>query len=101
MSERATTPENPEGLLLSVLLATVGQRLVVREGQSLEPFYDLGGMHRRAVVGQKPPWKAALLHGLHQAVHEGLGVVGDVPLEVASDARAVIEKAEHTSLLAV
>ena len=92
---------SPERLLLSVLLGRIGQRRVVDDAEALEALGGLGGEHGGAVVGEKRAGQAALVEGLREAVDERLGGLVEVPLQVAAEARAVVEDAEELGLLAI
>ncbi len=61
-----------------------------------QPRLGLAGGHRRAVVGHERPRKATFGEGLAQPVDEVLGGLGQVPLLVTAQARAVVEDPEQT-----
>ena len=85
-----------EDLLLAVLLGRLRQRGVVLDRQALEALGSLGGEHGRAVVAEQAARQAALREGLAQAMDEALGVtVADVPLQVAAQARVVVDHGEQ------
>jgi len=67
----------------------------VHDAETLEPLLHLGGGHGTAVIGQQGAGQPAFLEGLREAVDEGLGALGQVPLQMAAQARAVIEHAEQ------
>ena len=69
------------------------------DAEALEAFGGLGGEHGRAVVGEKRARQSALLERLREAVDERLGGLVEVPLQVAAEARAVVEDAEELGLL--
>ena len=62
--------------------------------QAEQPFGDFVGHHGRAVVGQEGTGQPALLDRLGEAVHEVLGGLGGVPLDVAAEPRVVVEDAQ-------
>ena len=76
----------PEGLLLAVLLGAVRERGGMDNAEALEPLFHLMGLHRLAIVGEQRARHAALLKSLLQPVHERLGALLAVPLQVARDA---------------
>ena len=57
---------------------------VVDDAQPLEPLEGFSRRHRRAVVCQQRPWQSSFEHGLAQAVHERLGGLIEIPLQVAA-----------------
>ena len=85
----------PERLLLAVLVGAVGERPLVDDSQAQQTFGDFLGHHRRAVVGQEGTWQAAFLDRLGEAVHQVLGGLREVPLDVAAQSRVVIEDAQR------
>ena len=89
----------PERLDLGVLMRTVSERRDPRDAESKQPLLDLARGHRRAVVGQQGPRQAPLHEGLAQPVDEDLGGLGEVPLQVAAQARVVVEEAEQDGRL--
>ncbi len=44
---------------------------------------------------------ARFLKGLRQAMHEGLGGLVEIPLEMATEARAIVENAEQLEVFAI
>ena len=93
--QEAALDLSPERFLLSVLLRGVRQRRVVDDAEPLEPLDGLGGEHGRTVVRQERAWQSTFLERLREAVHEGLGGFIEIPLQMAAEARAVIENAEQ------
>ena len=85
----------PERLLLGVLVGRVRQCRVMQDAEAGEAFADLGRGHGRAVVAQGGAWQAALLERLGKAVRDHLGSLGQIPLKMAGEARAVVEDAEQ------
>ena len=59
------------------------------------PSSTSAGRHRRAVVAHQRARQAALHEGLAEPVDEDLGGLREVPLQVAAEARVVIEEAEQ------
>lgn len=66
----------------------------MHDAEALETFDGLGREHRGAVVGEQRAWKSTLLEGLRQTVDERFGSFVEVPLKVATEARAIVEDAE-------
>ena len=64
------------------------------DSQTEEALGDFLGHHRRAVSGQEGTGQTALLDRLGEPVHEILGGLGEVPLDVAAEPRVVIEDAQ-------
>ncbi len=71
----------------------------MNDAEALEPLDGLGSEHGRAVVGQERSRKTTFLERLRQCVNEGLGGLVEVPLQVATEAGAVVEDAEELRLL--
>ncbi len=71
----------------------------MHDAEALEALDRFGGKHGRAVVGEKGAWQRTFLKGLRQAVHEGLGGLVEIPLEMATEARAIVENAEQLRCL--
>ena len=67
----------------------------MQDAEAGEAFADLGRGHGRAVVAQGGAWQAALLERLGKAVRDHLGSLGQIPLKMAGEARAVVEDAEQ------
>ena len=67
----------------------------MQDAEAREAFADLGRRHGRAVVAQRRAWQAALLKRLGEAVRHHLGGLGEIPLEMAGEARAIVEHAEQ------
>ena len=65
------------------------------DAEALEAFDGLGGEHGRAVVGEQGAGQSALVEGLREAVDERVGGLVEVPLQVAAEARAIVEDAEQ------
>ena len=55
----------------------------------------LGGEHRRAVVAQKRAREPAFQECLGEPVHEALGRLVEVPLEMADEAGVIVEEADQ------
>ncbi len=85
----------PEGLLLAILVGAVGERPLVDDTQAQETLGDFVGHHRRAVVGQESTGQAAFLDRLGEPVHQVLGGLREVPLDVAAEPRVVVEDAQR------
>jgi hypothetical protein len=77
------------------LVRSIGQRGGVGDPQARQPFARFRGDHRAAVVCEQGPWERPLLDGLDEAVHEGLGRFGKIPLRVATEPRAIIKKGDE------
>ena len=88
----------PERLLLAVLVGAVRQRGLVHDAQPGEPLDDLCGRHRPAVVTHPRPRQAALLNRLPQRVGGVLGVLRQVPLQVAGQPRTIVQHPEQQRL---
>ena len=67
----------------------------MQDAEAREAFADLGRRHGRAVVAQGRARQAALLERLGEAVRDHLGGLGQIPLEMANEARAIVEHAEQ------
>ena len=85
----------PEGFLLGVLVRAVRQRGLMNDTQSGQAGDEFLAHHRRAVVRHHGPWQVALHERLRQAMHEGLGRLVEVPLQVTDQARAVVDEADQ------
>lgn len=83
----------PERLLLPILIWAVRESLLVDDAQAQEPFGDFLGHHRCTVVGQERARQTAFLDRLGQSVHQILRRLRQVPLNVATQSRMVIEDA--------
>jgi len=62
--DESTFDLGEEHLLLAVLVRAVGKRGFVNDTEAGKALFDFIGSHRRAVVGEKSPWKSALHEGL-------------------------------------
>ena len=67
----------------------------MKDAEPGETFGDLGGGHGGAVVAQRRARQPALLERLRQAVGDVLGGLGQIPLQMTGQPRAVIEHAEQ------
>ena len=67
----------------------------MNDTQASESLDDFGGEHRRAVVAQCGARKPALLERLGETMRDVLRVLGEVPLQMTGETRAVIEDAEQ------
>ena len=67
----------------------------MNDAEAVQSLLDLARGHGRAVVGHQRPRHPALHQRLAQPVDEGLGGLGQVPLQVAAQARVVVEEAEQ------
>ena len=85
----------PERLLLGILVRAIRERRLVQDAEPGQPSRDLGGGHGGAVVAQRRTRQAALLERLAQAMGDDLGALGQIPLQMAGEARAVVEHAEQ------
>ena len=85
----------PERFLFTVLRWCIRKGRVVQNPEAREAFADLGRRHRRAVVAQGRARQATLLERLGEAVRDHLGGLGQIPLEMAGEARAIVEHAEQ------
>ena len=65
------------------------------DSQAQETFGDFLGHHRRAVIGQESTRQAPFLDRLGESVHQVLGGLREVPLDVAAQSRVVIEDAQR------
>ena len=77
----------------SVVLGGV-RHLMSYDAQSISPCRGLARLHGGAVVDQQGPRLAALLQRLPQPVGQYFGALAEVPLQVASQSRAIVESAE-------
>lgn len=96
---QAAFPRGPEALLLAVLVGAVGECLLVNDPQPQQPLSHFVGDHRRAVVGQQRPRQPAFLDRLGEPVDEVLGRLRQIPLQVAAQARVVVEDAQSQRAL--
>ena len=71
------------------------QRGLVHDAQSREPVLHFVRGERLAVVGHQRPRQPALLNRLREPVHEVLGVLRKVPLQVADEPRVVVDDRER------
>jgi len=62
---------------------------VVQDPEARETFTDLGRHHGRAVVAERRARQAALLERLGEAVRDHLGGLGQIPLEMTGQTRAI------------
>ena len=74
---------------------TISQKLRQPSYQSVLELADLGRGHGRAVVAQGGARGRPLLERLGEAVRDHLGGLGQIPLQMAGEARAVVEHAEQ------
>jgi len=84
----------PEGFLLGVLLGVIGQRGVVQDAEPFEALDHLGAGLCAAVVGHDRARKTALENRLRQTVDRGLRRLDQIPLQVAEQARPVVDAPE-------
>ena len=66
--------------------------------QDTEPgkaLSDLGRCHRRAVVTERRSRQAALLQRLGETMSDDLGRLGQIPLQVTGEPRAIIDNAKQ------
>ena len=92
---QAALNRGPQNLHLAVLIRRVGERGHMNDAEPVQPVGDLAGRHRRAVVAHQRARQAALHEGLAEPVDEDLGGLREVPLQVAAEARVVVEEAEQ------
>ena len=71
------------------------QRRLMDDAEACEALGELGGDHRRAVVTHECAWQAALLDRLCEPMHQLLGGLVPVPLDVTGESRVVIDDAEQ------
>ena len=81
----------PETLLLAVLVGTVGQRLLVDDPQPQQALAHFLGDHGRAVIAQQRPGQTAFLDRLGEPMHQILGRLREVPLQMAAQPRVIVE----------
>ena len=89
----------PEGLLLGVLIRRVRQRRLVQYRQAVQARHRLVGEHGRAVVGHQRARQPALHEGLGQTMDQALRALVQVPLQVADQARTIVQDAQQEGLL--
>ena len=65
------------------------------DSQAQQPLGDFVGHHGRAVIGQESTRQTAFLDRLGESVHEVLGGLREVPLDVAAESRVVVEDAQR------
>jgi hypothetical protein len=70
----------------------------MHDAETREPFGHLGREVGRTVVRHAGAGESPLLEGLRQSVHHVRGVLGHEPLQMAGEARAVIESADKHGL---
>ena len=71
----------------------------MNDPQTKQPFGHFVGHHRRTVIGQQRPRQAAFLNRLRESVHEIFSRLREVPLQVATQPRVVIENAQYERAL--
>ena len=81
--------------MLAILIRAVGERPLVDDPQAEEALGDFVGHHGRSVVGQESTGQTTLLNRLREPVHEVIGGLREVPLDVAAESRMVIEDARR------
>ena len=91
---QAALEQRPEVLLLTVLCGGVRQRGVMDDAQGVHTGGKLFGQHGRTVVGHERTRQAPTLQGLAQSVHQALGGLVGVPLDMAGEPGAVVEHAQ-------
>ncbi len=87
--------ERPPQKTLAILVRAVGQRLLVDDAQPQQAFAYFLGHHRRTVVGEQGAGQAPLLDCLGEPMHEVLGGFPKIPLEVATQARVIVEDGQN------
>jgi hypothetical protein len=70
----------------------------MHDPQTGETADGLFGEHGGAVVGHQGTWQAAFHEGLRQAMHETLGGLVEIPLQVADQPRAIVDDAKEQRL---
>jgi len=67
----------------------------VQNTETSEALGDLGGRHGGAVVAEGRSRQAALLERLRQPVRNDLGGLGQIPLQMTGEPRAIVDDAEQ------
>jgi len=85
----------PKALLFCVLIGTVRQGRLMQDAQGMQPLTEFVRHHGGAVVRHEGAGQASLLQRLREAVHQGLGGLVEVPLQMADQAGMVVDDAEQ------
>ena len=88
---QAAFQSRPETFLLPVLVRRIGQGHLVDDPQVQQPCAELLRDHRRAAVGHRGPGQTPLLDRLAEPMHQILGLLRQVPLQMAAQPRTVVE----------
>ena len=88
----------PERLLLGVLVLGIRQRRLVYDAEPGQTARDLLTEHGRTVVRHQRTRQAALHKRLAEPMHEALRGLVQIPLQVAHQARAVVDDAQQHRL---
>jgi len=96
--QKTTLDLAPKRLLLRVLFRRVRERRVVHDAVPREPLCRLRREHRLAVVRQKRSWQASFLDSLTEPVDERLCALARIPLQVATETRAIVEHSKEMDL---
>ena len=63
----------------------------MQDAQGVQSGGELLGLHRRAVVAHQRPRQPALLQRLPEAMHQGLGGLVQIPLQMADQAGVIVD----------
>ena len=91
--------ESPEDFLFSILVRRVRQDELVGDAEPAQTLLDLSGRFRSSVIGHQSSRNSSFLNPLRESVSEVLGGLGQIPLAMATKARAVIETPEKLRYL--
>ena len=66
----------------------------MQDAQGMQPLAEFVRHHRGAVIGHEGAGQASLLQRLREAVHQALGGLVEVPLQMADQAGMIIDDTE-------
>src|SRR5208283_2656446 len=85
----------PKNLLLAILIRRIYERVFKEHAQPGESLFGFGRNHGRAVIVEQRAGQIALLKSLAQAVAQLASPFGQIPLQMATEPRVVIEDAQQ------
>jgi hypothetical protein len=68
---------------------------LVQDAQRVQSSGELLGLHGTAVIAHQGPGQGAFLQRLRETMHQGLGGLIEVPLQVADQTRVVVDDRQH------
>ena len=84
----------PERLLFGVLVRGIRQCGLVQDSQGVQPRAELLGLHGRTVIGHQCPGQSAPLQRLADPVHQGLGSLVIIPLQMTDQPGVIVQNAQ-------